>query len=75
MAPIAVDQSFSTTQTVPVTVKAISSQAGGNDAKPVDDELPVDWEPTYRYAWALPHLDSRYKDPNVKDPPYEPFEQ
>ncbi|KDN39696.1 TauD-domain-containing protein [Tilletiaria anomala UBC 951] len=38
------------------------------------NKQPLDWDPNYKYRWALPWFDERYKSDDLKDPPYEPFE-
>lgn len=44
-------------------------------AKISESKLPVDWNPDYKYKWALPWFDERYKADFFKDPPLGPFEQ
>ncbi|KAE8215188.1 hypothetical protein CF327_g1502 [Tilletia walkeri] len=71
MAPIATSTVTAPEQqqhTVPVKVV----KAGASEPEWVLYQAPGD--ENYKYKWALPAFDARYRDPTFKDAPLEPFE-
>ncbi|CAD6892128.1 unnamed protein product [Tilletia controversa] len=58
-------------QTVPVKV---FQAADKNASEPEWVLFRTASDDNYKYKWALPAFDARYRDPNFKDAPLEPFE-